>query len=224
MTVTVKDIERSFKLALVETYTSQKDVHSQITEWKNYEISAIIVSQPYVIIAKELMKNTNFNLGMIVGYPLGSFTTETKVELTKYAVRNGVDEINLALNYNAVKSGDYATVKKDLIAVIKAADDKLNVIPIPMVAKMTLDEIYKLCKLFVEVGCTRVKTNSGMNYKGETMLGVTEVEHVQFIKRNFPELHIEASAGIFTMEKAKAVLNAGAENIHTIAWKACMGI
>jgi deoxyribose-phosphate aldolase len=93
-----------------------------------------------------------------------------------------------------------------------------------MVAKMTLGEIYKLCKLFVEVGCTRVKTNSGMNYKGETVLGVTEVEHIQFIKRNFPDIHIEASSGIFTMEKAKAVLEAGAENIHTVTWKACMGI
>jgi deoxyribose-phosphate aldolase len=117
-------------------------------------------------------------------------------------------------NYNALKSGDLETVRKDLEAISAVANGKLDVVVVPQVGLMTLDEIKTLCDICLSLGINKFKTNSGMG------LGKTELEHVMFMRRVYGDkIEIEASGGVRTLSQAKAFVKAGADRIHSSTWK-----
>lgn len=214
-----KDLERRLIVAPIATDISEAKVRAEIKDAKRFELRSIIVEQHYVPVAKQMLSEGSIRLGMTVSYPLGGMTTEIKVMLAKYACEEGLDEIDVSLDYNAIKSRDYSKAKKDLAAVAEAVHGRLDIVAIPLVAKMTLAEIDDICHMVLDAGVCRIKTNSGMN------LGQTELEHIEFIKRRFGNsIAIEASGGIRSKEQAEMLVGAGADSIHTSTWREVLGI
>jgi|LSQX01.2.fsa_nt_gb deoxyribose-phosphate aldolase len=214
-----KELERRLIVAPIATDISEEEVRAEINETKGFEFRSIIVEQHYVPTAKAVLANEKVRLGMTVSYPLGAMTTETKVMLAEYACSQGLDEIDLSLDYNAIKSNDFAKAQADLQKVVDAVRGRLDIVAIPLVAKMTLAELNSICQMILQTGVSRIKTNSGMN------LGNTELEHIEFIKRRFQDrIVIEASGGIRAKEQAERYIRAGADCIHTSTWRQVLGL
>ncbi len=208
------NIAKRLIIAPIETDYSKDDVKREIEAGIASNVRGVIVSHYFIDFAKSLMKDTATRLGTLCSYPLGAMTTNTKVELIKNAVEKGLDEIDVALDYNAIKSGDFSTAKKDLEQIMAAADGKLDIVAIPLVAQLTFDELEKTCNMFIDVGVERIKTNSGMG------LGSTKLEHVKFIRRIFRnQFAIEVSGGVRTREQAETFIDAGADCIHSSTWQ-----
>ena len=135
------------------------------------------------------------------------------------AIEYGCSEVDVSPKFNYIKSDKFNLVKKDLAAMVAASKGKLDIVALPQVGKMTLEEIEKICRLFLEVGINIIKTNSGFGQ------GRTEIEHVSFIRRKLGKsLQIEVSGGVRTLEDALAFIAAGVDRIHSSTWKAIIGL
>lgn len=214
--MTDKNIEKRLIAAPIEPDMSEGAIRKFAEELNQYDYYSVIVDEYYIDLALKLFKKPK--VGIIVSYPLGGMTTETKVRLTEIAVEKGCSEIDLSPNYVAIKSGDLETARADLKAVYEAAKNKLDVVCVPQVGLMTLEELKTICDMCLEIGINIVKTNSGLN------LGKSEKEHIRYIKELYGDkMEIEVSGGVRNLDQAKAFVDSGADRVHSSTWKQAIG-
>jgi len=204
-----EELAKKIVTSLIEADVTEDAVRKFIEKWKKYPLRAIAVDLPYIEIAKELLQGTDIRVTTTISYPLGGMTTETKIRQVEYAIEKGADEVDVSMNYNAIKSGDFTTVLDDVKRVAEAARDKVEVIMVPQTHILTDEEKIKVCNVILEGGVRAIKTNSGFGYR-------TRPEDVILIKREFGDkFRIEVSGGVRTTEQALEMLKLGAGNIHT---------
>lgn len=196
-------------------------IEKEMEDGFRHNVRSIIVEAYQVPKLKEIkakFPGCKTRLGITVGYPFGGLATETKVMLTKYAVEMGLDEVDVGVNINAILSGDFETARKDLKAVIDAADGKLNVIPVSWVVKVPFETLDKICQMYIDLGLHTLKTSAGLHF------GDMKVEHVDYIQKHFGDkLEIEVAGRCRTREKAEAMTAAGAKYFHMSQWRRICG-
>ena len=194
--------------SLIEADVTEADIESFVADVKPHGFPSLAVDLPYVDLLNRLLEGTETRTTTVSSYPLGGMTTEVKIRQVEYARDHGAYDIDVSMNYLAIKSGDFRTAEDDVRRVIDAAEH-LKVVMIPQVAILTSDEKIQTCEALLKGGCSTIKTASGFGWK-------TEIEDVVLIKRHFEDdLHIEVSGGVRTTEDAIAMLEAGAERLHT---------
>lgn len=104
-------------------------------------------------------------------------STEAKVYEARQAIKDGAEEIDIVINIGAIKDHDYETVKKDIIALRQATQEKILKVIIET-CLLTKEEIVKnrcLVKAsggvrtiedftnFIKVGADRIGTSAGVS-------------------------------------------------------------
>jgi len=145
----------------------------------------------------------------VIGFPLGANPTDIKVEETKWAVKNGAQEVDMVINIGALKGGDYKTVEEDIRAVVKAAG-KATVKVIIETCFLSNDEKRIACEAAMKAGAHFVKTSTGFGTGGAT------VEDVKLMRKTVGDtMKVKASGGVRSYHDAIAMLDAGADRIGT---------
>lgn len=203
-----EELARKIKTGILEADVTEDAVRKFIEKAKRYPFRAIAVDAPYFEVTKELLQGTGIWLTAPVSYPSGGMTTETKICQIKYAIEKEADEINVSMNYNAIKSGDFATVLDEVKRIVEVAEDKIEVVVIPQLYILTDEEKIKVCNVILEGGVRAIKTNGhGARARPEDVI---------LIRREFGDkLSIEASGVVRTTEQALEFLRLGANYIHT---------
>ena len=126
---------------------------------------------------------------------------------------------DLGPNITAADSEDWDTFRDEMQACIDAADGKLTIVAMTWAVKMPLEKLAKICQIYTELGIDRIKTSAGVHF------GDMEVEHVEFINRNFGDkIEIEVAGRVRSREKAEAMVAAGATSFHMGSWRRIGGI
>ena len=196
-------------------------IEKEIEDGFRYNVRSIIVEAYQVPKLKEIKKkypDTQTRLGITVGYPFGGITTDTKVRQALYAVEEGLDEIDVGININALISNDWETVREDLKTVVDAVDGRLNIAPVSWLVRLSLANIDKLCELYIDLGITTLKTSAGLHF------GNMKVEHVDYVHKHYGDkLDIEVAGRCRTRETAEAMYKAGASYFHMSQWRRICG-
>jgi deoxyribose-phosphate aldolase len=147
----------------------------------------------------------------VVGFPLGANLTSVKVFETKMALDVGAREIDMVINVGALKSGDEATVRRDIAAIVEAA----RTAPVKVIVETALlssEEIFALTQWCVDAGAAFIKTSTGFAARGAS------VEDVRTMARaGGGRIKIKASGGIRSLEQALALVEAGADRLGASA-------
>jgi deoxyribose-phosphate aldolase len=147
----------------------------------------------------------------VVGFPLGATTAEVKGFEAADAVKRGAAELDMVLNVSALKDGDRAAVRRDIEAVVRAAEGRIVKV-ILETCLLTDDEKRDACRLAVEAGARFVKTSTGLAGGGAT------VEDIRLMRAVVgPNIGVKASGGIRTSDDARRMVEAGATRIGTSA-------
>ena len=109
---------------LLKPEATEQDIIKLCKEAVDYKFYAVCVNSCYVRLAKELLKNSTVKICSVIGFPLGSTHTNTKVFEAEQAVKDGADEIDMVMNIGLLKSRNYVAVLKD-IADVKLAIKKI---------------------------------------------------------------------------------------------------
>jgi len=203
--------------SLIEANVTASDINQFVNDVKPYGFASLAVDLPFIDLTVDLLEDVPTRVTSVASYPLGGMTKEVKTRQVEYARDHGAYDIDVSMNYLAIKSGDFGTVEEEVRQIVDAAGN-LKVVMIPQVTILTHDEKARTCEALLKGGCKDIKTASGFGWK-------TEVEDVVFIKRIFgDDIHVEVSGGVRTHQDAIAMLNAGVERIHTSTAFQVMGI
>ena len=202
------ELARLIKTGILGVDVTEEDVCADIAKAREYPFSAYAVDLSYLELAKKLLQGTRMLLTAAISYPLGGMTLATKLSQIRFALRVRAEEINATLNLGAIKSGDYEAVLAELRAMVDVAGGAIDVIVIPQFEVLTHSEKLRTCETLLDAGVRAIKTDGHG--------GLCQQEDILLVRRTFGrDISIEASGGIRTTQQALALLDAGADFIHT---------
>ncbi len=180
-------------------------------EARHYGFGAIFIHPCYLALAVAAMAGAVIRVGVPIGFPFGSQTTNTKVREAVEAHDRGAVELDMVLNIGRLKSGEYDVVRADVAEVVQATPGAGHKV-ILETCYLTRQEKIIACRLAVEAGADYVKTSTGFGLSGAT------VEDVRLLKEAVAgRAKVKASGGIRDLKTVLAMLEAGADRIGTSA-------
>jgi deoxyribose-phosphate aldolase len=143
----------------LKAFGTKSDIDQLISEAKKHQFKSVCINPFWVSHAALELKGTGVLVCTVIGFPLGANTIETKVFETLNAIANGADEIDMVINIGKVKMGDFDYLKKEVEAVVKAANG-LTVKCIIETCYLTKDEIAKVSEIIAETKAKFIKTST----------------------------------------------------------------
>ena len=185
----------------------EKKIDKLIAEAKEHDFASVCVNTCWTKKCAEALKDTDVNVCVVVGFPLGAMDTKSKAFEAKTAVEDGADEIDMVINVGWLKSGRYSDVENDIREVKKACGDKHLKVIIEC-CLLTDEEKVKACQLSQKAGADFVKTSTGFSKSGAT------VEDVRLMRKTAGNsLGVKAAGGIRDGKTAVAMIEAGASRL-----------
>ena len=185
----------------------EKKIDKLIAEAKEHDFASVCVNSCWTKKCAEALKDSDVNVCVVVGFPLGAMDTKSKAFETKTAIENGADEIDMVINVGWLKSGRYSDVEDDIREVKKACGDKHLKVIIEC-CLLTDEEKVMACKLSEKAGADFVKTSTGFSKSGAT------VEDVALMRKTVGDrLGVKAAGGIRDGTTAVAMIQAGASRL-----------
>lgn len=189
---------------------TDKTLYNLIESAERFAFKGICIPPFWVKKAAREMAGKPIELVTVVGFPFGYHMTETKMEETQRALKDGATEIDLVLNISSFKSEMiWPKIEIAKIAGLVHQEEKLLKVIIET-AYFSNEEIIKLCDICASAGADFVKTSTGYAPEG------AKPELVKLMRSSLPDsVGIKASGGIKTKEFAIELINAGADRIGT---------
>lgn len=199
---------------LKKTATS-KDIVTLCQDAVKYGAKSVCVAPHFVQLAHILLENKKPAVCTVVGFPNGYSTTAIKVAEAIEAIQNGADEIDMVLNINMLKEGNYKAIVDEIIKISDVCyrnryPDKPAILKVIVeTCLLTDDEKLKMCDLCIEAGADFIKTSTGFDSAG------ADIDDIKLMRMHIGdrELQIKASGGIRTLEDAYHMIGAGATRI-----------
>ena len=196
-----------FDHTILKADATEKEIINLCEEAKKYNFASVCVNPCYVKKCVEILKETDVDVCTVVGFPLGSMTTESKLFETEQALKDNADEIDMVINIGKLKDKDYDYVKNEINLLKKACGNKILKVIIET-CLLTDEEKIKACELSKEAGADFVKTSTGMSKAG------AKKEDIILMKKVVGnDLGVKASGGIKDLNSAKIMIDAGATRI-----------
>ncbi|AID44611.1 deoxyribose-phosphate aldolase [Candidatus Arthromitus sp. SFB-mouse-Japan] len=196
-----------FDHTILSANLTKNEIIKLCNEAKEYNFASVCVNPCYVKLCYEQLRNTDVNICTVVGFPLGSMTTESKLFETKEALKNGASEIDMVINIGKLKDKEYDYVKNEIKLLKDACGNKVLKVIIET-CLLTDEEKIMACKLSKEAGADFVKTSTGMSKAGATK------EDIELMRKAVGnELGIKASGGVRDLETVNCMIEAGATRI-----------
>ena len=186
-----------------------EDIRKLCEESKAYDFKSVCINPCFIKAAKEFLKGSDVLICTVIGFPLGSMTTEAKVFEAMDAVKKGADEVDMVINISMLKDKQYDYVKTE-IEQIKGAVGKKVLKVIIECCLLTDEEKVIACKLAKEAGADFVKTSTGFSKWGATK------EDIKLMRETVgPLMGVKAAGGVRTHEEMLEMIENGATRIGT---------
>jgi len=173
-----------------------------------YRTASVCIPASYVKQAKDYVGD-KLAICTVIGFPNGYATTAAKCFMTRDAVENGADEIDMVINLGWVKDQKWDDLLAEIQAVKAACGGKLLKVIIET-CLLTDEEKIELCRIVSQSGAEYIKTSTGFSKAGATFHDVE-----LFAKHVAPHVKIKAAGGISSMEDAEQFIKLGASRLGT---------
>ncbi len=196
---------------LLKADATAADVAQLCEEAVEYGFASVCIPPCYVAQASKLLYGSEVAVCAVVGFPLGSQTTATKVFETRQAIDLGADEIDMVIRIGAAREEDFERVRDDIHQVVAAAENAVVKVIIEC-CLFTDDMKRKLAETVALSGAGFVKTSTGFAASGAT------VDDVRLLSDAVASrILVKAAGGIKDWPSCQAMLTAGASRIGTSA-------
>lgn len=204
-----------------------------IQEAIDYNFKLIMIRPDQVALAKKMIQeaNSKVTIGTVIDFPLGNGTMEEKLEEAKQAIKNGADDLDYVVDYEAFKRGEIDTVKEQVIQGTKLGLMHNKIVKwIIEVAALDNHQIVQLSALIKNVVIANftekeydkvfVKSSTGFYKTPEGVPNGATVPTIKLMLENSFPLPVKAAGGVRTYEEAVEMIQLGVKRIGTSAAKA----
>lgn len=176
---------------------------------QKYDFMSVCVHPSYVLTCHKLLIKSSVKVCTVIGFPLGSNTTATKLFETKDAIANGADEIDMVINISWLKAKQLHKCISEISAIKKCCGKKTLKVIVETALLSRTDKI-NACKCVNEASADFIKTSTGFANGG------ANIQDIKLFKKYLkPNVKIKASGGIKTRAQMLAMIDAGADRIGT---------
>jgi deoxyribose-phosphate aldolase len=191
---------------------TERDIRAGAELVRALRIGFYCVQPCWVRLAAEGIGTEGARVVSVVGFPHGCDRAQVKTRAAALAVADGAGEIDMVLNFGALKSGDTALVAAEIDAVVRAVHGAAVKVILEATA-LSDAEKQLACRVACDAGAAFVKTSTGFHPSG----GAT-VADVRLMRATVGNaVGVKASGGIRNHVDARAMLDAGANRIGTSA-------
>ncbi len=194
---------------LLKATATKEEIVKLCSEAKEYDFYAVCVNGAYVELAKHELQNSAVKIAAVVGFPLGSMTTEVKVFEAKNCVENGASEIDMVINVGKLLEGENEYVENE-IRLIKEAIGNTILKVIFENCYLSKEQIKIVSQLAINAGADFVKTSTGFGTGGATF---EDIQIMNDIVKG--KAQIKAAGGVRNKETAQKYIEMGVTRLGT---------
>ncbi|MCL2687283.1 MAG: deoxyribose-phosphate aldolase [Methanobrevibacter sp.] len=188
--------------------SKKEDIDYLVKKANEYKFYSVVVSPYYVKYTKEILKDSPTKLVTVAGFPLGFTTPKAKKKEAKIAIKDGIDELDMVVNIQALKARDYYTVAEEIEKVKNVCGEKVLKVIIEA-ELLNNEEIVKVSEIIANSGADYIKTSTGMS-------GLSpKISDIISIQKTAPQMKIKASGGIKDIKTAMRLISLGVDRIGT---------
>jgi deoxyribose-phosphate aldolase len=198
-----KDWISKVDYTLLEDCT-EKDIIELCEKATEFNVKSVCVFPQWVKICAEILRESSVLVCTVIDFPFGKNTLEAKIKESNQAILKGADELDLVMNYDAIKNPDnYFNTLNLWSEYCHQFKDKTNQsICLKVIVEsglLSLEETKLATEMCISSNVDYIKTSTGKVGVG------AEIEKVQAMKEvivnNNVELKIKASGGIRTIDQ-----------------------
>jgi deoxyribose-phosphate aldolase len=190
---------------------SAADITALCHEAVAHRFACVMIYPASVPHAAEVLAGSGIKIGTVIGFPSGRFSTEAKAAEIDAANAAGAAEVDIVMNYAALRDGQMDVVDIELRALAQRAHGYGQLVKV-IVETCYLDADQRLAalRLCEAAGVEFIKTSTGFGSAG------AKVDHIAaWAAARRGDIRIKASGGIKTLADARALLDAGAVRLGT---------
>jgi deoxyribose-phosphate aldolase len=178
-----------------------------------HQVASACVRPSDTLETRRRLEGSDVRVAVVVGFPHGTSTCETKLFETKLAMDSGAQEIDVVMNIGKWKSGDLAYVERELRSIIEEVTTRSGATKI-ILEQHYLDQvdIQAACRV-----CERVGADFVVNSTGFAPSNV-QLRHVELIRASIsPEMGVKVAGGVNSLDQILKYRQIGATRIGTVA-------
>jgi deoxyribose-phosphate aldolase len=217
----LKTGDNIFNSIIDYTSLTEKETEEDIIELCNKAkllgTKSVCVYPKWVKTASECLSDSDVLVCTVVSFPKGEDTTAYKLAETKKAISDGVDEVDMVLNWKALKkvedensrNPNYEEFINDVQTLVEECHKNTNKNGEPVILKvivesgeLTLEETEVATIICLEAGADFIKTSTGKISGSGAELEKIKVMY-DTIQDSGLEMKIKASGGVRTLEDIK---------------------
>ena len=197
---------------ILKPEATEAEIMQLCTEAVEYGFASVCINPSMVKKAAIILEGSEVKVCTVIGFPLGTTTTEVKAFETEQAIKNGATEVDMVINIGKLKENNLKYVKNDIEAVVNAANGKALTKVIIESCLLTDEEKVTVCTIAKEVGADFVKTSTGFSSGGATK------EDIKLMRETVgEEMGVKASGGVRSNADAMIMIENGATRIGASA-------
>jgi len=211
------DLARLIDHTLLKATATRDELLALCDEARRFGFATVCVNPSRVAFCAARLAGSGVGVCTVVGFPLGATTSAAKAAEAAEAVQNGATEVDMVLAIAQLQEGDFAYVRDDIRAVVKACGS----VPVKVILEtgyLSREQKVVACLLAVEAGAAFVKTSTGFGQGGATANDIALMRAVVG-----DACQVKASGGVRTAADADAMVAAGANRIGASASVAIVG-
>ena len=205
---------RLIDLTLLSPAVKSEEIDALCTTAREHNFASVCVRTEHVARAVANLKNSpNTVVVGVIAFPGGTQDTVEKVREAKDAVSQGAKEIEMAINYQLLKSGDFKAVFDDIDAVRKAVAPSVKLKTIVECSQLDKNQVIAATVVCCEAKADFVQTNIGASQSGPCVEFVTTMRLIAELC--FDNCKVKASGEIHSAIDCLRMVKAGATRIGT---------
>ncbi len=207
------NLARLIDHTILKPEATADQVRKLCDEARHFDFASVCINPTHVRMAADLLCGSRVAVCTVAGFPLGATLPEVKAFEAQRVIAEGACEVDMVINVGALKAGDYALVKQDIVGVVQAcrAGKAISKVIIET-CYLTAEEKVAACLLAQAAGIDFVKTSTGFGPAGAT------VDDVALMRRVIgPALGLKAAGGIRDLATMQAMVLAGATRVGASA-------
>ncbi len=224
MRYTLEELAQMLDHSLLHPTMTDRELEEGCRLAAKYRVAAVCIKPYYAKRAVQLLEGTGVKVGVVIGFPHGSSTTESKRYEAELACHDGAVELDMVLNIGKALSGDWDYVEQDIRAVCDEAHRHGAKVKVILEndyltnggAGLTSDELKRtLCRLSERAGADWVKTSTGYGFvKGAdgkySYQGATEHDLRLMRESVSARVQVKAAGGVRDLDGLMRVRDLGA--------------
>lgn len=192
LSVSYADIAQMIDHSLLKPTMTRDELEAGCQLALEYQVASVCIMPYYLSRARDILSGSGVLPSTTIGFPHGGQSSRVKQLEAEQALRDGARELDMVVNISLVLSGDFDSVRTDILAVLQpthARGAKLKVI----FENCYLNDAQKvrLCEVCGELSVDWVKTSTGFGSAGATL------EDLSLMRKHSPaHVQVKAAGGI----------------------------